>query len=127
MDHDLKVDGVAGIGIAGLRLVAEGAELRILPRAAVCTERVVAVVAARGEVDLVPLGRDGRAVGAEVVFDVRVVVLRQRRVDAGRRRGRVTWMPVVGLRRSNPAGSTVLNVNSVPRPRSVNVPVSVPA
>src|SRR4029077_3481402 len=42
VDQDLEVDGVACVGIDGLWLMAERAELRILARAAVGAERVVA-------------------------------------------------------------------------------------
>src|SRR5581483_10428137 len=82
-------------------------------------ERIVAVVAARRLIDLVPRVGDRRAVGAEIVLDVRVVVLSDllgqiaRRVEAdgggpglietGRQRGAEGVLRVSGLQVGEPA------------------------
>ncbi len=72
VDHHLHVDRVAGVGVPGLLVVAEHAELDIAPAAAVQGELLVAAVAGGVEHSL-PGVRDGAAVGHEVVLDVVVL------------------------------------------------------
>ena len=85
VDHDPEVEDIAGRGVGGLGLVAEHAELGVLP-AAVDDERVVTRVAGVHLADLVPHVGGRHAIGPEIEFGVGVVGLAaQDRDESGHR------------------------------------------